>query len=141
LISISLPLIKICEGDWDKITLENKVRKCKRRWWRPMSTTIWVVRNFLGLARSCYVCGRRMWMVHYLLWLFVGVLEKELWEKKCIFVVVIQKVLSQTWQWHYVFSFIFFCFLRTFKLLNGLNCESKGEDNGRRRSWGTFPSL
>lgn len=29
--SISLPLIKICEGDCDKMTLENKVRKCIRR--------------------------------------------------------------------------------------------------------------
>ncbi len=27
------------------------------------------------------------------------------------------------------------------KLLDGLNYKSKGEDNGRRRSWGMFPSL
>ncbi len=25
------------------------------------------------------------------------------------------------------------------KLLDGLNCESKGEDNGRRKSWGALP--
>jgi len=25
------------------------------------------------------------------------------------------------------------------KLLDGLNYESKGEDNRRRKSWGTFP--
>jgi hypothetical protein len=29
---------------------------------------------------------------------------------------------------------------RTLKLLDGLNCESKGEDSERRRSWGTLPS-
>jgi hypothetical protein len=28
---------------------------------------------------------------------------------------------------------------RTPKFLNGLNYESKGEDNGRRRSWGALP--
>jgi hypothetical protein len=27
---------------------------------------------------------------------------------------------------------------RTPKLLDGLNCKSKGEDNGRRRSWGAL---
>ncbi len=27
------------------------------------------------------------------------------------------------------------------KLLDGLNWESKGEDNGKRRSWGALPSL
>jgi hypothetical protein len=30
---------------------------------------------------------------------------------------------------------------RTPKLLDGLNCESKDEDNGRRKSQGVFPSL
>jgi hypothetical protein len=24
------------------------------------------------------------------------------------------------------------------KLLDGLNCESKGENSGRKKSWGTF---
>ncbi len=24
------------------------------------------------------------------------------------------------------------------KLLNGLNCESKGDNNGKKRSWGMF---
>ncbi len=27
------------------------------------------------------------------------------------------------------------------KLLNGFNYKSKGDDNGRRRSWGAFPGL
>ncbi len=26
----------------------------------------------------------------------------------------------------------------TLKLLNGFNCESKGENNERRKSWGAF---
>ncbi len=29
---------------------------------------------------------------------------------------------------------------RTPKFLDGLNCESKGEDSGRRKNWGVFPS-
>jgi hypothetical protein len=28
---------------------------------------------------------------------------------------------------------------RTPKLLDGLNCESKGDDNGKKRSWGALP--
>jgi hypothetical protein len=28
---------------------------------------------------------------------------------------------------------------KTTPILNGLNCKYKGENNGRRRSWGTYP--
>jgi hypothetical protein len=28
---------------------------------------------------------------------------------------------------------------RTFKLLDGLNCKSKGEDNERKKNWDTLP--
>jgi hypothetical protein len=37
-------------------------------------------------------------------------------------------LFSIVFQWHFLW--------RTPKLLDGLNCESKGEDNGRKRSWG-----
>jgi hypothetical protein len=33
------------------------------------------------------------------------------------------------------------CGLMHPKLLDGLNCESKGEDNRRKRSWGMLPNL
>jgi hypothetical protein len=57
---------------------------------------------------------------------YVDMAHKEYVHK---FLVVIINMKQIRWKW---------C---TPKLLDGLNCKSKGDNNEKRKSWGAFPSL
>jgi hypothetical protein len=125
---------------WDYFSIHMSNKLENGHW---ISWTWWVWRLLLtNVGDDSHF--NSMWLIE-LLQMHLKVLRQHgcvLWES-WIGQYVLAKIKSCFWGSCEIFkqinNWFGYTFWRTPKLFDGLNCESKGEDNGRRTSWGALP--